>query len=194
MKDQDENIPKGEDEKSAEPTSSNMVLKKLLVSLNHLFVLKFSGNRISLCDDNCWMSCNYQRGARYFDPPDAGWETCYSCGEPGHVTINCPTPIKRKKPCFICGSLEHGAKQCTKGHDCYICKKGGHRAKDCPDKYKSGSKSAVCLRCGDFGHDMILCKYEYSRDDLKVSLFLIILLFHALCCFLIALVYNWPRL
>ncbi|KAG5393297.1 hypothetical protein IGI04_023260 [Brassica rapa subsp. trilocularis] len=136
LKDQDENIPKGEDEKSAEPTSSNMVLKKLL------------------------------RGARYFDPPDAGWETCYSCGEPGHVTINCPTPTKRKKPCFICGSLEHGAKQCTKGHDCYICKKGGHRAKDCPDKYKSGSKSAVCLRCGDFGHDMILCKI-YSAMSVK---------------------------
>ncbi|CAN6984115.1 unnamed protein product [Brassica oleracea var. botrytis] len=152
LKDQDENIPKGEDEKSAEPTSSNMVLKKLL------------------------------RGARYFDPPDAGWETCYSCGEPGHVTINCPTPTKRKKPCFICGSLEHGAKQCTKGHDCYICKKSGHRAKDCPDKYKSGSKSAVCLRCGDFGHDMILCKYEYSRDDLKDIQCYVCKSFGHLCC------------
>ncbi|ESQ50074.1 hypothetical protein EUTSA_v10002168mg [Eutrema salsugineum] len=90
------------------------------------------------------------------------------CGEQGHVTVNCPTPIKRRRPCFICGSLEHGAKQCSKGHDCYICKKGGHRAKDCPDKYKSGSKTTICLRCGDSGHDMILCKYEYSQDDSKV--------------------------
>ncbi|KAL0847029.1 hypothetical protein Bca101_020275 [Brassica carinata] len=156
LKDQDENTLKGKDdeviEKSAEPTSSNMVLKKLL------------------------------RGARYFDPPDARWETCYSCGEHGHVTINCPTPTTRKKPCFICGSLEHGAKQCTKGHDCYICKKGGHRARDCPDKYKSGSKSAVCLRCGDFGHDMILCKYEYSRDDLKDIQCYVCKSFGHLCC------------
>ncbi|XP_018440128.1 uncharacterized protein LOC108812377 isoform X2 [Raphanus sativus] len=150
-KDEVKNILKEEDEKPAEPKSSNMVLKKLL------------------------------RGARYFDPPDAGL-TCYSCGEPGHATINCPTPTTRKKPCFICGSLEHGAKQCTKGHDCYICKKGGHRARDCPDKYKSGSKKAVCLRCGDFGHDMILCKYEYSRDDLKDIQCYVCKSFGHLCC------------
>ncbi|XP_020873096.1 DNA-binding protein HEXBP isoform X2 [Arabidopsis lyrata subsp. lyrata] len=25
----------------------------------------------------------------------------------------------------------------------------------------------VCLRCGEFGHDMTLCKYEYSQEDLK---------------------------
>ncbi|CAH2065524.1 unnamed protein product, partial [Thlaspi arvense] len=168
LKDQEEDnmveelITKGEEdvddevERSAEPkpgeTSSNMVLKKLL------------------------------RGARYFDPPDAGWVSCYSCGEQGHITVNCPTPTKRRKPCFICGSLEHGAKQCTKGHDCYICKKGGHRAKDCPDKYKSGSKRAVCLRCGDFGHDMILCKYEYSKDDLKDIQCYVCKSFGHLCC------------
>ncbi|CAA7041782.1 unnamed protein product [Microthlaspi erraticum] len=132
--------------------SSNLVLKKLL------------------------------RGARYFDPPDAGWLSCYSCGEQGHATVNCPTPTKRRKPCFICGSLEHGAKQCSKGHDCYICKNSGHRARDCPDKYKSGAKTAVCLRCGDFGHDMILCKYEYSRDDLKDIQCYVCKRFGHLCC------------
>ncbi|KAF3507502.1 hypothetical protein F2Q69_00007159 [Brassica cretica] len=105
LKDQDENIPKGEDEKSAEPTSSNMVLKKLL-----------------------------------------------------------------------------GCSLFVQGHDCYICKKSGHRAKYCPDKYKSGSKSAVCLRCGDFGHDMILCKYEYSRDDLKDIQCYVCKSFGHLCC------------
>ncbi|KAL0722487.1 hypothetical protein Bca4012_037086 [Brassica carinata] len=148
-------------EKSAEPTSSNMVLKNFLL--------------LSVCWD--------QRGARYFDHPDAGgWETCYSCGEQGHVTINCPTPTRRKKSCFICGSLEHAAKQCTKGrHDCYICKKGGHRAKDCPDKYQK-SGSAVCLRCGHSGHDMILCKYHYSRDDLKAIQCYVCKRFGHLCC------------
>jgi hypothetical protein len=72
------------DEPKTEETASNLVLKKLL------------------------------RGARYFDPPDAGWVSCYSCGEQGHTSFNCPTPTKRRKPCFICGSLEHGAKQCSK--------------------------------------------------------------------------------
>ncbi|KAF8111206.1 hypothetical protein N665_0076s0194 [Sinapis alba] len=150
----DDDDDEDEVEKSAEPTTpTNMVLKKLL------------------------------RGARYFDPPGAGgWESCYSCGEQGHVTINCPTPTTRKKPCFICGSFEHGAKQCTKGHDCYICKKGGHRAKDCPDKYKSGSKSARCLRCGHSGHDMILCNYDYSRDDLKDIQCYVCKRFGHLCC------------
>ncbi|KAG7559556.1 Zinc finger CCHC-type [Arabidopsis thaliana x Arabidopsis arenosa] len=137
------------DEPKTEETSSNLVLKKLL------------------------------RGARYFDPPDAGWVSCYSCG---HTSFNCPTPTKRRKPCFICGSLEHGAKQCSKGHDCYICKKGGHRAKDCPNKYKNGSKGAVCLRCGDFGHDMILCKYEYSQEDLKDIQCYVCKSFGHLCC------------
>ncbi|XP_020881331.1 cellular nucleic acid-binding protein-like isoform X2 [Arabidopsis lyrata subsp. lyrata] len=150
-------IPEDDEvEKSTEPktgeTSSNLVLDKLL------------------------------RGARYFDPLNAGWVTCYSCGEQGHITVNCPTPTKRRKPCFICGSLEHGAKQCSKGHDCYICNKGGHRAKDCPDKHNSGSKGAVCLRCGDFGHDMILCKYEYSKEDLKDIQCYVCKSFGHLCC------------
>ncbi|EOA24155.1 hypothetical protein CARUB_v10017389mg [Capsella rubella] len=156
-KDQDEvNMVEGivkdeEVETFAEPTPSNLVMNKLL------------------------------RGARYFDPPDAGWVSCYSCGEKGHITINCPSPIKRRKPCFICGSLEHGAKQCLKGHDCYICKKAGHRAKDCPNKYKSRSKD-VCLRCGDFGHDMVLCKYEYSQEDLKDIQCYVCKSFGHLCC------------
>jgi hypothetical protein len=30
------------------------------------------------------------------------------------MAVNCPTPMKKIKPCFVCGSLEHGAKQCSK--------------------------------------------------------------------------------
>ncbi|ESQ29006.1 hypothetical protein EUTSA_v10023543mg [Eutrema salsugineum] len=55
----------------------------------------------------------------------------------------------------------------SSGYDCYICKKSGHRVKNCPDKYKNGSKTSICFRCGDSRHDIILCKYEYSHDDLK---------------------------
>ncbi|KAG7633197.1 Zinc finger CCHC-type superfamily [Arabidopsis suecica] len=56
------------------------------------------------------------RGARYFYPLDAGWVTCYSCGEKDHITVTCPTLTNCRKSCFICASLEHGARQCTKGH------------------------------------------------------------------------------
>ncbi|KAG7633200.1 Zinc finger CCHC-type [Arabidopsis suecica] len=86
----------------------------------------------------------------------------------GHITVDCLAPTTRRKPCFICASLEHGARQCTKGHDCY--------------KYNSGFKGAVCLRCGDFGHDMILCKYEYSKEDLKNIQCYVCKSFGHLCC------------
>jgi len=55
----------------------------------------------------------YQRGPRYFDPPDSSWGACYNCGEEGHAAVNC-TAAKRKKPCYVCGELGHAAKQCSK--------------------------------------------------------------------------------
>ncbi|KAK3040196.1 hypothetical protein RJ639_028446 [Escallonia herrerae] len=53
------------------------------------------------------------RGPRYFDPPDSSWGVCFNCGEEGHMAVNC-TSARRKKPCFVCGSLEHNVRQCTK--------------------------------------------------------------------------------
>ncbi|KAK2972645.1 hypothetical protein RJ640_003023 [Escallonia rubra] len=123
------------------------------------------------------------RGPRYFDPPDSSWGVCYNCGEEGHMAVNC-TSARRQKPCFVCGSLEHNVRQCTKGQDCFICKKGGHRAKDCPDKYAARSPSAnICLKCGHSGHEMFSCNNDYSLDDLKEIQCYICKVFGHLCCF-----------
>ncbi|KAF1864197.1 hypothetical protein Lal_00048762 [Lupinus albus] len=62
------------------------------------------------------------RGPRYFDPPGSSWGTCYNCGEEGHAAVNCMVASKRKKPCFVCGSLEHTVKQCTKLERAYSLK------------------------------------------------------------------------
>ncbi|KAG6631658.1 zinc finger CCHC domain-containing protein 7-like isoform X1 [Carya illinoinensis] len=122
------------------------------------------------------------RGPRYFDPPDSSWGTCFKCGEEGHSTANCTT-VKRRKPCFVCGSLEHASRQCSKGQDCFICKNAGHRAKDCPEKHKGGSPSSkVCLKCGDSGHDMFSCRNDPSADDLKGIQCYICKRFGHLCC------------
>ncbi|XP_047260228.1 uncharacterized protein LOC124893176, partial [Capsicum annuum] len=50
-----------------------------------------------------------------------------------------------------------------------ICKKGGHRANIFSKRSHEGSKSSkICLKCGDFGHDMFSCKNDYATDELKV--------------------------
>ncbi|WCJ40207.1 zinc knuckle (CCHC-type) family protein [Euphorbia peplus] len=131
------------------------------------------------------------RGRRYFDPPGSGWQSCYNCGEDGHMAVNCPSFQQKKRPCFLCGSLEHGFRQCSKERVCSICKTPGHRPKKCPEKHKSGPlPSNVCLKCGDSGHDMFSCEHSYALDDLKEIQCYICKSFGHLCC---VNIFNSPK-
>ncbi|KAI3503950.1 hypothetical protein L1887_32468 [Cichorium endivia] len=119
------------------------------------------------------------RGPRYFDPQDNNYGNCYNCGQNGHTVASCTT-AKRKKPCFVCGNLDHNAKKCKQGKICFMCKKIGHRAKKCPEK--GVQKPKLCLKCGDFGHEIFTCKNVYSPDDLKEVQCYICKCFGHLCC------------
>ncbi|CAF2114174.1 hypothetical protein Bca4012_096206 [Brassica carinata] len=101
------------------------------------------------------------RPARYFDPPDEADSMTDSSCDSSWEQEDANPPRKR---CFICASFEHVGEQCSMGHD------------SCPND------GSVCLRCGDMGHDMSLCKYEYSEDDLKDVRCYVCKSFGHMCC------------
>ncbi|KAJ6870693.1 hypothetical protein NC652_036370 [Populus alba x Populus x berolinensis] len=56
------------------------------------------------------------RRPRYFDGPSYNsWEMCSNCGQEGHTVCQCTMrKWKKKKLCFLCGSLDHVKRRCRK--------------------------------------------------------------------------------
>ncbi|GBG71175.1 hypothetical protein CBR_g8477 [Chara braunii] len=118
------------------------------------------------------------RGPRYFDPQDFMEARCYNCGERGHSSKEC-TEQKRIRPCYVCSSLEHEARDCPLGKVCFVCQQKGHVARECPNKQavaaasraaivKGGNPDELCLKCGYRGHSRQTCDVDYDPEDMKV--------------------------
>ncbi|CAM6102450.1 unnamed protein product [Calypogeia fissa] len=119
------------------------------------------------------------RGPRYFDPPEAQGQSCFNCGNVGHLAAACPDG-PRLKPCYVCGGFGHEGRECPQKTECYVCGKVGHIAKTCPNKgavrasallgdsvgFGAGGGGNICLLCGRQGHEASTCYYSYDAQDL----------------------------
>merc|ERR1711939_1256223 len=95
-------------------------------------------------------------------------KTCFSCGQMGHLSKNCPLdkfdqkkgpviPGKNDK-CFNCGDYGHWSKECPKAEvKCYNCGEYGHISRDCNNERQPNVIPKKCFNCGELGHISSAC-------------------------------------
>merc|ERR1719483_1405613 len=86
---------------------------------------------------------------RYFAPKSI---QCRNCKEHGHMSRDCPEPMKRR--CAFCAEEGHPHQACP-GAFCFKCNGPGHRVKDCTNPRQNTRDP--CPRCWVTGHKDNMC-------------------------------------
>src|SRR3954467_5083976 len=120
---------------------------------------------------------------------------CYSCGEEGHISSNCPKKRERF-PTFVVKYEEHELEELIASErpkkkkkdisqlQCYNCKEMGHYASDCPEKKKNrGNKQeelipknkkdnsqVMCFKCKELGHYADKCPEKLHQDPKQAKM------------------------
>ena len=83
-------------------------------------------------------------------PPPAGFVkgTCYSCGQPGHISPNCPKKGSGAGPRPFRGAGGGGSR--PPGFHCFVCGDKTHGANTCPKRYHGDGADGV-----DGGHSRV---------------------------------------
>jgi len=114
--------------------SKNPTLNNICLRLLFTFARKFSVPIL-------WINRKLSQATEAM-PPKAP-QTCYICGEAGHVQAQCP-----KK-----GSRPAAAAAASPDAICYVCHKPGHKARTCPQQPAgSGARGPRCYNCQSYGH------------------------------------------
>ncbi|KAI9850357.1 MAG: hypothetical protein M1838_005804 [Thelocarpon superellum] len=93
---------------------------------------------------------------------------CHNCGQPGHMSRECPEEKKFSGTCYNCGETGHNKVDCTNAKlfigTCRVCGQEGHPAAECPTR-----PAEVCKNCTQEGHKAIDCKNNRVLDVSNVK-------------------------